>query len=144
MVLPGPFNINLSIFDSDLGSLLKKSGIPLWTDPLTAIHNGITTTFTLTELIRNTANFTSDLTVGKLYLSSEEYKQRTDAFCAMMEPLQGITAEHCVDFVAQVTADVLFFKGLGNAYTFLQEIFYSIIFLPPTHKATEPMERKIM
>src|SRR5690606_22469841 len=99
-----------------------KSGTALWTDPLTAIHNGITTTFTLTELIRNTANFTSDLIVGKLYLSSEEYKQRTDTFCAMIKPLQGITAEHCVDFVAQVTADVLFFKGLGNAYTFLQEI----------------------
>ena len=39
-----------------------------------------------------------------------------------MKPLQGVTAEHCVDFVAQVTADVIFFKGLGNAYTFLKEI----------------------
>jgi len=113
---------NMSHLATHLGSLLKKSGTALWTDPIATIHNGITTTFTLTELIRNTANFTSDLTVGKLYLSSEEYKQRTDAFFTIMQPLQGVTAEHCVDFVAQVTADVLFFKGLGNAYTFLQEI----------------------
>lgn len=113
---------NMGHLACDLGSLLKRSGTALWNDPITAIHNGITTTFTLTELIRNTADFTSDLTVGKLYLSTEEYKQRTDTFYAMMQPLKGVTAEHCVDFVAQVAADVMFFKGLGNAYAFLKEI----------------------
>jgi hypothetical protein len=113
---------NMGHLACDLGSLLKKSGIALWNDPIAVIHNGITSIFTLTELIRNTATFTSDLIVGKLYLSSEEYKQRTDAFCAMMEPLKGITAEQYVDFVAQVAADVVFFKGLGNTYTFLKEI----------------------
>lgn len=113
---------NIGHLASDLGSFLKKGGIALWNDPITTTHNGITTVFTLTELIRNTADFTSDLIVGKLYLSPEEYKQRIDTFCEIMEPLQGVTAEHCTDFVAQVAADVVFFKGLGNAYNFLKEI----------------------
>ena len=113
---------NIGHLASALGSLLEKSGTALWNDPIAVMNNGITTTFTLCELIRNTANFTSDLTVGKLYLSPEEYKLRTDAFCAMMKPLQGITAEHCIDFVAQLTADIFFFKGLGNTYRFLKEI----------------------
>jgi len=113
---------NMGHLACDLGALLKKGGIALWNDPIATTHNGITSIFTLTELIRNTANFTSDLTVGKLYLSPEEYKQRTDAFCAMMEPLKDVTAEQYVDFVAQVAADILFFKGLGNTYTFLKEI----------------------
>ena len=113
---------NIGHLASDLKSLFKKSGSALWNDPITTTHNGITTVFTLVELIRNTADFTSDLTVGKLYLSPEEYKQRTDAFYEMMKPLQGVTAEQCTDFVAQVAADVMFFKGLGNAYTFLKEI----------------------
>lgn len=113
---------NLGHLASNLGSFLKKSGTALWNDPITVIHNGITKTFNLTELIRNTADFTSDLIVGKLYLSPEEYKQRTDAFCAIIEPLRGITAEHCVEFVAQIAADAVFFKGLGNAYGFLKEI----------------------
>ena len=106
----------------DLGSLLKKGGAALWNDPIAVIHNGITTTFTLAELIRDTAYFTSDITVGKLYLSPEEYQQRIDAFCEIVAPLQGITAEQCTDFVAQLTADVVFFRGLSNAYTFLKEI----------------------
>jgi len=113
---------NIGHLASALGSLLEKSGTALWNDPIAVMNNGITTTFTLCELIRNTANFTSDLTVGKLYLSPEEYKLRTDAFCAMIKPLQGITAEHCIDFVAQLTADIFFFKGLGNTYRFLKEI----------------------
>jgi hypothetical protein len=113
---------NIGHLASDLGSFLKKGGIALWNDPITITHNGITSVFTLTELIRNTADFTSDLTVGKLYLSPEEYKQRIDTFCEIMEPLQGVTAEHCTDFVAQVAADVVFCKGLGNAYTFLKEV----------------------
>lgn len=113
---------NMGHLACDLGSLLKKGGTALWNDPITVIHNGITSVFTLTELIRNTADFTSDLTVGKLYLSPEEYKQRTDAFCAMMEPLQDVTADHCAVFIGQFMADIAFCKGLGNAYIFLKEI----------------------
>ncbi|HJZ22969.1 MAG TPA: EndoU domain-containing protein, partial [Candidatus Babeliales bacterium] len=113
---------NMGHLACELGSLLGKGGTALLNDPITAIHNGITTTFTLTELIRNTADFTSDLTVGKLYLSPEEYKQRTDTFCTMMGPLQGATADHCFKFVGQLAADVFATKGFGIAYTFLKEV----------------------
>jgi hypothetical protein len=105
-----------------LGSFLKKSGTALWNDPITVMHNGMNSTCTLIDLIRNTADFTSDLTVGKLYLSPEEYKQRTDTFCKMIEPLQGVSAEHCFEFIGQLTADILFMNGLGCSYTFLKEI----------------------
>jgi hypothetical protein len=107
---------------SDLGSLLKKGGSALWNDPINVIHNGMNSTCTLIDLIRNTADFTSDLTVGRLYLSPEEYKQRTDAFCAMMEPLQGVTGDQCAVFMGQLAADIFFLKGLGNTYTFLKEL----------------------
>ena len=94
----------------------------LWNDPIEVIHNGVNLTFTLTELIRNTADFTSDLTVGKLYLSPEEYKQRIDRFCAIIEPLQGITARDCGHFIGQLLADIIATKGLSTAYVFLKEI----------------------
>jgi len=113
---------NIGHLAYNLGSLLGKGGTALWNDPITTIDNGIISVFTLTELIRKTSDFTSDLLVGKLYLSPEEYKQRTDAFCAMIKPLQGVTAEHCVYFLAQVAADVVFYKGLGSTYGFLKEI----------------------
>lgn len=113
---------NMGHLAYDLGSLLKKGGTALWNDPIATTHNGITSVFTLTKLIRNTADFTSDLTVGRLYLSPEQYQQRIDAFCEIMEPLQGITAQHCSEFLGQLAADVVFFKGLGNAYNFLKEI----------------------
>src|SRR4030095_10894358 len=113
---------NIGHLACDLGSLLEKGGTALWNDPIATTYNGITSVFSLIELISDTADFTSDLIVGKLYLSPEEYKQRTDAFCAMIKPLQGVTAEHCVDFVAQVAADVVFFKGLSGTYRFLKEI----------------------
>jgi hypothetical protein len=76
----------------------------------------------LVQLIRNTADFTSDLTIGKLYLSPEEYKQRTDAFCAMMEPLQGVTGDQYAVFIGQLIADIMFLDSLGNTYNFLKEI----------------------
>lgn len=113
---------NISHLVCDLGILLKKSGAALWNDPINVLHNGITTTFTLTSLIRNAAAFTSDITVGKLYLSPEEYKQRTDAFCAAMEPLQNVTAGHCADFIGELLADLMFWKGIGIAYNVLKEI----------------------
>ncbi len=113
---------NMGHLACDLGSLLKKSGTALWNDPIAVIHNGMNTTCTLIDLIRNTADFTSDLTVGKLYLSPEEYKQRTDQFCAMIEPLQDVTAQQCFNFTFQLAADVIVWKGLGTAYTFLKEI----------------------
>jgi len=113
---------NMGHLACELGSLLGKSGTALLNAPIGVIHNGMTTTFTLTELIRNTADFTSDLTVGRLYLSPEEYKQRTDAFCAMMEPLQGVTGNQYAVFIGQFLADIVFLDGLGTAYTFLKEI----------------------
>jgi hypothetical protein len=113
---------NMGHLAYDLGSLLKKGASALWNDPITTTYNGITSVFTLTELIINTAYFTSDLTVGRLYLSPEEYKQRTDAFCEIMEPLRDVTSDHYAVFIGQLTADIVFLKGLGNAYTFLKEI----------------------
>ena len=113
---------NMGHLVCDLGSFLKKGGAALWNDPIAVMNNGITTTFTLAELIRDTANFTSDITVGKLYLSPEQYKQRTDAFCAMMEPLQGVTGGQCAAFIGRFMADVVFLEGLGSAYTVLKEI----------------------
>jgi hypothetical protein len=113
---------NMGHLAYDLGSLLKKSGAALWNDPIAVMHNSITTTFTLTELIINTAHFTSDLTVGKLYLSPEEYQQRIDAFCEIMEPLQGVTGDQCAVFIGKFLADAMFIRGLGTAYTFLKEI----------------------
>lgn len=113
---------NMGHLAYDLGSLLEKGGSALWNDPIAVLNKGITTTFTLVDLIRNTADFTSDLTVGRLYLSAEEYKQRTDAFCAMIEPLKGVTAEQYFHLAGQLAADIWFFKGLGTAYNFLKEI----------------------
>jgi Bacterial EndoU nuclease len=113
---------NIGHLAYDLGSLLKKGCSALWNDPITAIDNGITTTFTLTELIIDTAYFTSDLTVGKLYLSPQEYQQRIDTFCEIMEPLQGVTGDQYAVFIGQFMADVVFLEGLGSAYKFLKEI----------------------
>lgn len=107
---------------SDLGLFLKKEGAALWNDPITEINNGISTVFTITQLIRNVADFTSDLTVGKLYLSPEEYKQRIDTLCKTMEPLQSITARQCFHFAGQIAADFAFTKGIGTAYRFLKEL----------------------
>ncbi len=113
---------NMGKLALDLGSLVKKGGEALWNDPIAAIDSTVTSLFTLRELLRNTAEFVSDLTVGKLFLSAEEYKKRTDAFCEMVAPLKDIPAEHYVDFVAQVAADVTFCKGLGATYELLKEI----------------------
>ncbi len=113
---------NMGHLACDLRSLLKKGGAALWNDPIAVMHNGITTTYTLTELIINTAHFTSDLTVGKLYLSPEEYQQRIDVFCEIMEPLQDVTGDQYAVFIGQFMADVMVCEGLGAAYNFLKEI----------------------
>ncbi len=113
---------NMGHLAYDLGKFLKKSGSALWNDPINVMHNGMNTTCSLIDLIRSTADFVSDLTVGKLYLPAEVYQQRIDTFCTLIEPLKGITAEHCVEFAAQLAADTLTLKGIGRAYTFLKEI----------------------
>jgi len=113
---------NIGHLAMELGSFLDKGGSALWNDPIMVLHNGMNATCSLIDLIRGTAYFTSDLTVGKLYLSPEEYKQRTDSFCSMIEPLRGITGKQCFQFAGQLAADVFFMKGLGIAYTFLKEI----------------------
>ncbi len=40
----------------------------------------------------------------------------------MIEPLQDVTAQQCFNFTFQLAADVVAWKGLGTAYTFLKEI----------------------
>ena len=40
----------------------------------------------------------------------------------MIEPLQDVTAKQCFNFAFQLAADVVVWKGLGTAYTFLKEI----------------------
>jgi len=40
----------------------------------------------------------------------------------MIEPLQGVTAKQCVHFAFELAADIVFYEGLGTAYTFLKEI----------------------
>jgi hypothetical protein len=40
----------------------------------------------------------------------------------MIEPLQGVTAQHCFQFAGQLSAEVLTAKGIMIAYTFLKEI----------------------
>ena len=106
----------------ELGSILDKGGSALWNDPILVLHNGMNATCSLIDLIRSTADFTSDLTVGRLYLSQEDYQQRIDTFCALTEPLRGVTGKECFQFAGRLAADVLFTKGLGIAYTFLKEI----------------------
>ena len=86
------------------------------------MHNAAIATTTVCELLINTAYFTSDITIGRLYLSSEQYAQRVDTFCKTLEPLNSLTAEQWVDFSAQVAADFVFCKGLTGVFVYLKEL----------------------
>jgi hypothetical protein len=87
-------------------------------DPITATQNNLLFYAQACESLVNSAQFTSDLTLGKLYLPSEEYQKRCDTFCNTF----STTPENIVDFVAQVAADFAFGKGLGIAFVYLKEI----------------------
>ena len=54
----------------------------------------------------NAARFTSDLIIGDLYLSKEEYLQRHATF--WKDYGSKITAENVVDLTAQIAADFVF------------------------------------
>lgn len=113
---------NMGHLAKSLGSFLGKSWTALRNDPIGVIHTGMNSTCTLIDLIRATADFTSDLTIGRLYLSTEDYQQRLDAFSAIIQPLKGVSAEQCVDFAAQLAADITITKGIGTAYSFLKKL----------------------
>ena len=68
----------------------------------------------------NAARFTSDLIIGDLYLSKEEYLQRHATF--WKDYGSKITAENVVDLTAQIAADFVFFKGLTSVFIYLKEI----------------------
>ena len=68
----------------------------------------------------NAARFTSDLIIGDLYLSKEEYLQRHATF--WKDYGSKITAENVVDLTAQIAADFVFFKGLTSTFIYLKEI----------------------
>ena len=87
-------------------------------DPITATQNNLLFYAQACESLVNSAQFTSDLTLGKLYLSSEEYQKRCDTFYDTF----STSPENIVDFVAQIAADFAFGKGLGIAFVYLKEI----------------------
>jgi hypothetical protein len=79
------------------------------------------------EFVVSTAHFVADVTLGKLYLSEAQYKQRIDSFwstCAALSPsnLAKLEAEQWVDLAAQLAADCIFFGGVGKAVVYLKEI----------------------
>jgi hypothetical protein len=106
----------------EIGAFLDKSGTALWNDPIMALSNGMNATCSLIDLIRSTADFTSDLTVGRLYLSPQDYQQRIDTFCALIEPLRGITGQECCKFAGQLVMDFLLTNGVTAAYKFLKRL----------------------
>jgi hypothetical protein len=76
---------------------------------------------------RRTADFVSDITVGRLYLPETEYQKPIDAFkdsinAIPVDHLKQLTAENWVDLSAHVAADFVFCKGFGSAFIYLKEI----------------------
>lgn len=88
-------------------------------DPITATQNNLLFYTQACESLVNSARFTADLTIGKIYLSPEEYQQRCNTFYKTFEP---ITTENLVDFTAQIAADFAFGKGLSFVFIYLKEI----------------------
>jgi hypothetical protein len=79
------------------------------------------------EFVVSTAHFVADVTLGKLYLSEKQYRQRIDNFwstCAALSPsnLAKLEAEQWVDLAAQLAADCVFFGGIGKVVMHLKEI----------------------
>jgi hypothetical protein len=89
-------------------------------NPVTQIQNTY-------DFLKSTACFVADVTVGKFYLSEQEYRGRIDGFfatCAALSPsnLAKLEAEQWVEIVAQLAADCVFFGGVGKAVAYLKEI----------------------
>jgi hypothetical protein len=89
--------------------------------------NPVTQVKNTCEFVASTAHFVADVTLGKLYLSETQYKQRIDNFwstCAALSPsnLAKLEAEQWVDLAVQLAADFVFFGGIGKAVVYLNEI----------------------
>jgi len=73
----------------------------------------------------NSARYVCDVTLGKLYLSEQAYQQRSQQFKDFVNTLNNLDqleAEHVVDMVAHIAADMTFGMGTGKALTYLKEI----------------------
>ncbi len=89
--------------------------------------NPITQVKNTCEFIISTARFVADVTLGKLYLSETQYKDRINNFwttCEALSPsnLAKLEAEQWVDLVAQCAADVVFFGGVSKAVSYLKKL----------------------
>lgn len=79
------------------------------------------------EFLINIAHFVADVTVGKLYLSEEQYEDRIDDFClscAALSPsnLAKLEAEQWIDLFAQIAADFVYAAGVSKTIAYLKEI----------------------
>ncbi|HRN77904.1 MAG TPA: EndoU domain-containing protein [Candidatus Dependentiae bacterium] len=89
--------------------------------------NPITQVKSICEFWVSTAHYVCDVTLGKIYLSPEQYQQRIDSFWNTIdalspENLAQLTAEQWVDLAAQCAADITFGMGLGKTIKYLKNI----------------------
>jgi len=89
--------------------------------------NPITQVKGICEFWVSTAHYVCDVTLGKMYLSKEQYQQRIDSFWNTIdalspENLAQLSAEQWVDLAAQFAADVTFGMGLGKTIKYLKNI----------------------
>lgn len=89
-------------------------------NPVTQLKNAV-------EFWVGTAHFVADLTVGKCYLTAEQYDQRIKCFWTTLEAialsnLDQLTAEQWVDMGAQLAADMVYARGVAGTIAYLKEI----------------------
>jgi hypothetical protein len=87
--------------------------------PINTLHDAQTITSHACTFLVNTAYLVTDITLGKLYLSPEEYQQRCNHAWKQCE---NVTAENIVDLAATVAADIVFFRGFTGALAYLKEL----------------------
>ncbi len=78
------------------------------------------------SLIIKAAEFVTDITVGKLYMSNAAYSyQKSQSWNALVElskKMEQLEAEQVIDLVASLAADMTYGFGISKTFSYLKEI----------------------
>lgn len=110
--LPKQHNVNL------LARALEQFVIRL--NPITQVKN-------ICQSIISTAHFVADITLGKLYLTEQEYQKRKNTIWKIIQTLSLsnfalLPKEQCIDIIAQCAADCVFSFGIIKVARYIKHL----------------------